>query len=671
MPKKILFAVDNQKLEDALKNHLTSKFPGEYIFANIVLQRKDMIINTVYGERPDILIIKDNLAGNEDIYSILYNLRMNYPSIRIVYICQVSEEKYDALQKYIAMGIYDIITSRSISIMDIVNLVVNPLNFSHWGSRISSTQNTIQIPENQPLMELTPQLSNTGTLKIKSNEQIVDTSSKKRVLTLVKPVSYSTGFMNRSPKEEDAEDALFDIDNINETQLTDGFNLDNDEFSLEETSNNEIKESYQEIKSFNLDNEFKDVVSSTDFSSSRIESEAFDTESINKIIVNEEIVKQETVIEDAPKEKPVYEEKSVLEAAPQLAPSKPQDNKNKNNILMNNRGGLYGIQMGASQKVTVSNDVTKRSFDIPKEYGNISSTSAKLTEIKKSKKQKANNVASDITQRTFEIPKEYMNAATENVEVKTDVQPIEAKVEEKHEVMEQSVKTSKPKTKAEVVGLKAKIVQKQIVTLFSEMESCSMNHTALNVAVKIAKEGKKVFYMDAIANGPFEVITKESTKVLLYDKYPITLRKFKCEDKYDYLENMLMANVSMEDMFKIIKRAKQLNDAEYIIINAPMEFDIDSLIVLADKRLVLLKEDFAHADRLIKEYDYRLKYMNLVIEEHNVDYITALSNVTPYKKQVFYLEDSKEMNFNALKNDEAVALREDCHEYDTLVKYVI
>ena len=115
--KKILFALGNREIEDELYKRLHS----DYKIAGAVL-RKGQILNSISDLKPDILILSENLEGNENIRDIVMKIRMDHAYVRIIFLShrQVGDMLLSLLVTY---GVYDIICGGSVKLGDIVGLV--------------------------------------------------------------------------------------------------------------------------------------------------------------------------------------------------------------------------------------------------------------------------------------------------------------------------------------------------------------------------------------------------------------------------------------------------------------------------------------------------------------------------------------------------------------------
>jgi len=118
--KKILFAIGHKSIEDALVKELQEGFTSAG-----TATYKEVVIKNIMDLRPNIIILRENLPGNGKILDIVYQIRIHYPNIRVIFI---AEKKYAGdtfLQSLVSYGVYDIISGDKIhlsAILDCINV---------------------------------------------------------------------------------------------------------------------------------------------------------------------------------------------------------------------------------------------------------------------------------------------------------------------------------------------------------------------------------------------------------------------------------------------------------------------------------------------------------------------------------------------------------------------
>ena len=79
--KKVLLAVGHRQLEEYLEAQLNKEF--EFVGTTVY---REGILRAIGQKSPDIVVVRETLNGTENIMSIVYSIRTNYPDVRIVFI---------------------------------------------------------------------------------------------------------------------------------------------------------------------------------------------------------------------------------------------------------------------------------------------------------------------------------------------------------------------------------------------------------------------------------------------------------------------------------------------------------------------------------------------------------------------------------------------------------
>lgn len=124
--EKILLAVGFRELEDYLK----SKLRNEFMFVGTTVYREG-IIRSIGQKNPDIVIIRETLDGNENIMTIVYEIRSKYPKIRVVFIGGKREPGDALLANLVNYGIYDILHGEKIKAQEVVALIRKPNEYKN------------------------------------------------------------------------------------------------------------------------------------------------------------------------------------------------------------------------------------------------------------------------------------------------------------------------------------------------------------------------------------------------------------------------------------------------------------------------------------------------------------------------------------------------------------
>lgn len=119
--QKILLAVGFRQLEEYLEKQLRK----EFVFVGSTVYREG-VIRAIGQKNPDIVILRETLDGNENIMSIVYEIRTKYPKIRLVFIAGKREPGDALLSTLVSYGIYDILHGEKVKAQDVIRLIRKP-----------------------------------------------------------------------------------------------------------------------------------------------------------------------------------------------------------------------------------------------------------------------------------------------------------------------------------------------------------------------------------------------------------------------------------------------------------------------------------------------------------------------------------------------------------------
>lgn len=636
--QKILLAVDNEGLEKTIKK----KMEPEYGFTTIAT-RKGMLFPLVDKERPDILIMKENLIGEvgEETYDILYNLRAQYPMMRIVLLYPLEEETVSALQKYIQIGIYDISTTKQIKIDTIIDMVKNPKNFGNWASMLSNsevtdTTNNVSVETIKTPVLKEESSSNIGHLKIKQEEQHIDLKKQRVIPNLVKSSGYNMGRVKRT------------VSNNTKPQNP----YINTEFELDENAE------------FTLD---IDTVKPTIKSMSVKKDNITNDNNVEKVVA-----KPQESIQAQTSTKSQISLESHQEMHKQVTPSIPKQNVEKTISTKTIAKDMNENRASVSQ----SNDNNHRA--------NLAKArSALLNKNKSTVVEKK-----DIKARTIVIPKEVKevvkapvaNEGKQNIEKKKIVQQQKShenlKVNEpvkKGDNLKKSANEKPPVTPKKDMGLEPQktkptniddnLVAKQTVTvgeeckivLFANVEETTYSHTALNVAIILAKKGYQVAFIDDTMTSASDLLMTDSPYVYLYHDFLVKSRKLIADDNLKKIA--LLKTTEETNLFELVKRIKRTKEVHYIVVNVGMHKNFENLMVLANNNYINMIQNAVQLKKLQDNYGYRFKYMDIVLENFNDEKLPIKDILdTTRCKRIIKLKDTITMNYKTLVDKKPLVL---------------
>lgn len=119
--EKVLLAVGYRQLEEYLERQLRKEFQ----FVEPTVYREG-IIRAVGQKNPDIIVIRETLQGNENILSIVYEIRKRYSKKRIIFIAGKREVGDALLASLVSMNVYDILYGEKVKAQDIIALIRKP-----------------------------------------------------------------------------------------------------------------------------------------------------------------------------------------------------------------------------------------------------------------------------------------------------------------------------------------------------------------------------------------------------------------------------------------------------------------------------------------------------------------------------------------------------------------
>lgn len=119
--EKVLLAVGFRQLEEYLEKQLRK----EFVFIGNTVYREG-IIRAIGQKKPDIVVIRETLSGNENIMSIIYEVRSKYPKTRIVFVAGNRDPGDELLANLVNYGVYDILQGEKIQANQIISLIRQP-----------------------------------------------------------------------------------------------------------------------------------------------------------------------------------------------------------------------------------------------------------------------------------------------------------------------------------------------------------------------------------------------------------------------------------------------------------------------------------------------------------------------------------------------------------------
>lgn len=121
---KLLFAINHKDTEDKIAAQVRSKC----LCVGAVTYR-EAVLPAILENHADIVLIRDTLGGSLKIEDLIRQIRLECPTVRIIFLSCYRQKGDPLLSALISYGIYDIIISDSVQIQTIVSYIVSPRTF--------------------------------------------------------------------------------------------------------------------------------------------------------------------------------------------------------------------------------------------------------------------------------------------------------------------------------------------------------------------------------------------------------------------------------------------------------------------------------------------------------------------------------------------------------------
>lgn len=156
---KIYFALGHVDLENYIKSSkpLLEKKIGDTIqFTGAALYREGIIKN-IENNPPDILLLREGLSGTMKISDVIYQIRIKFPKIRIIFIAGDRNVGDPLLSTLVNYGIYDILVGNRVNAKDMLRKICTPstlADVSFLIQKVNIDENTNQANFELPDVDL-------------------------------------------------------------------------------------------------------------------------------------------------------------------------------------------------------------------------------------------------------------------------------------------------------------------------------------------------------------------------------------------------------------------------------------------------------------------------------------------------------------------------------------
>src|SRR5690625_2353199 len=122
---RVFLAIGVKNMEEHLKRQLANEynFVGEAIY-------REAIVKKAMSCNPDIIIFRETINGSQDVLDIVYDLRLQLPDARIIFLASDRKPGDPLLAELVGSGVYDIMVGNSIRTPDLITLMREPNKFS-------------------------------------------------------------------------------------------------------------------------------------------------------------------------------------------------------------------------------------------------------------------------------------------------------------------------------------------------------------------------------------------------------------------------------------------------------------------------------------------------------------------------------------------------------------
>lgn len=244
---KIYFALGHQDLENYIKSSkplLEKKINDTIQFTGAAIYREGIIKN-IENNPPDILLLREGLTGTTNISDIVYQIRMKFPSIRIIFIAGDRNAGDPLLSTLVNYGIYDILVGNRVNAKDLLRKICKPNTLADVSFLVQKV--TVDESTNQQSFEVP------GVDLVKENQIRNDKDSANvKLMANDKAAHDLLENLVQEQEKEDQKDSLTEtIHSSREAELMNDFGFANDGKSsslLEQAKNNEAKINSQNLQ---------------------------------------------------------------------------------------------------------------------------------------------------------------------------------------------------------------------------------------------------------------------------------------------------------------------------------------------------------------------------------------------------------------------------------------
>lgn len=126
--EKIFLALGHEQAEKKLQSLLDEVEDFEYEIVATAVHR-EQIASEILSKRPSILVLREGLPGNLDIFLLMRKIVQSLPQTRVVFLAGDRKPGDPELAKIVAYRIYDILPGTTVNVRNVANLIIHPRSF--------------------------------------------------------------------------------------------------------------------------------------------------------------------------------------------------------------------------------------------------------------------------------------------------------------------------------------------------------------------------------------------------------------------------------------------------------------------------------------------------------------------------------------------------------------
>lgn len=526
---KIYLALGNMQIEDYLKNSekdlndLVANYKEFQDLSNIrdtivfegSTSYKEGVMNGLKDYEPDLLIIRENLPGSIPILDLLYQVKLNYPNLRIIFLA-TNRSPGDALLTELTRFTFDIIVGTNVNVRTILDRIVSPFTFADIAHLVPKAK--IDEKTGEKIFEapdVVPIVNNINISEFVESENLPKKKNKIDKKKILKNESqnineYTEDYVHKEEMiQKEIQEEIIERKSKEENMVEDNSTLIEKEENLMVEDNNLIIEEDNDLiiednESINIDKS-EELIIENDFDNN--ETLLIEDDNDEIIIINDEGINFDEKVatdndvllnnDDYRFNNRTFEEEVVFEL-----PNQKPINVNIPKDLNINQNNTKNIELNIKKDSNISKE--KRELGLNLEKEKVENNELKddsvnkntiITIRKKDKfpfKKKRNEEVLDensLNIKSSEAP----------LKLSQRINPIKRFDNEDSNINNNSSENERRGLFGKILGSKRDNVKKvgqRVITFIGGGSGVGNSQIAFNTSLELAKEGYKVIYID-------------------------------------------------------------------------------------------------------------------------------------------------------------------------------